>query len=58
MKFMERVRVHPDRIPTKEHYQAVFEHYENYQNLGGNNYIDIVMEQIIGLYLQHYEAGA
>lgn len=58
MKFMERIRVHPERIPTKEHYRAVFEHYQEYQKLGGNNYIDLVMDQIKDLYTQHYEAGA
>lgn len=58
MKFMERIRVHPERIPTKEHYQAVFEHYKQYQGLGGNHYIDLVMEQIEALYKQHYEAGS
>lgn len=57
MKFMERIRVHPERIPTKEHYQAVFEHYEQYHALGGNNYIDVVMEQIEDLYKQHHEAS-
>lgn len=58
MKFMERIRVHPERIPTKEHYQAVFDHHEEYQRLGGNNYVDLVMEQIKELYKQHYEAAA
>jgi hypothetical protein len=58
MKFMERIRVHPERIPTKEHYQAVFDHYEEYHRLGGNNYVDLVMGQIKELYKQHYEAGA
>lgn len=58
MKFMERIRVHPERIPTKEHYQAVFEHYKQYHLLGGNHYIDLVMEQIEDLYKQHYEAGS
>jgi hypothetical protein len=54
MKFMERIRVHPERIPTKEHYQAVFEHFHQYQKLGGNSYIDVVMEQIEVLYKIHY----
>jgi hypothetical protein len=54
MKFMERIRVHPNRIPTKEHYQAVFDHYEQYVNLGGNHYIDLIMEQIAALYREHY----
>lgn len=57
MKFMERIRTHPERIPTKEHYQAVFEHFQTYQELGGNHYIDLVMEQIEELYKQHYETG-
>ena len=51
---MERVRVHPERIPTKEHYQAVFEHYQAYQELGGNHYIDLVIQQIEELYKLHY----
>ena len=55
---MERIRVHPERIPTKEHYQAVFDHHEEYQRLGGNNYVDLVMGQIKELYKQHYEAAA
>lgn len=55
MKFMERIRVHPERIPTKEHYEAVFDHYEQYHNLGGNHYVDLVMQQIAELYKQHYE---
>jgi hypothetical protein len=56
MKFMERIKVHPERIPTKHHYQAVFEHYEQYEKLGGNHYVGIVMKQIEELYSQHYEA--
>lgn len=57
LKFMERVRVHPERIPTKEHYQAVFEHFHEYQKLGGNNYVDVVMEQIEELYKIHYNSS-
>lgn len=55
MKFMERIKVHPERIPTKQHYEAVFAHYEQYQLLGGNHYVDVIMAQIEELYKQHYE---
>ena len=56
MKFMERIRVHPERMPTKQHYEAVFAHYEQYKRLGGNHYVDLVMSQIRELYKMHYEA--
>lgn len=57
LKFIERVRTHPERVPTKEHYQAVFEHYQAYQSLGGNHYIDLVIEQIEALYAIHYNTA-
>lgn len=54
MKFMERLEIKSDRIPTKEHYRSVFENYKHYKVLGGNGYIDIVMDQIEELYKKHY----
>lgn len=52
---MERIRVHPERIPTKEHYQTVFDYFQEYKKLGGNQYIDILMEQIEGLFKVHHD---
>lgn len=52
---MERIRVHPERIPTKEHYQTVFDYFQEYKKLGGNHYIDILMEKIEELYKVHHD---
>jgi hypothetical protein len=54
MRFVERTHTKPHSIPSQEHYRSVFDNYNRYKELGGNGYIDIIIEQIEDLYKSHY----
>lgn len=44
----------PEHIPTPEHYKSVFDNYDRYKELGGNGYIDTIMENVRNLHHIHY----
>jgi hypothetical protein len=55
MRFVERTHTKPDLVPSQEHYRSVFDNYRRYKELGGNGYVDVLIEQIENLYKEHYK---
>lgn len=54
IRFTERVKTKPEHIPTQEHYKSVFDNYKRYKELGGNTYIDVIMDNVKVLFKIHY----
>lgn len=54
IRFNERVKTKPEHIPTQEHYKSVFDNYNRYKELGGNGYIDAIMDNIKSLFKIHH----
>lgn len=54
IRFSERLKTKPDRIPTEEHYRSVFENYTRYCELGGNGYIHAIMDNIKIVFRIHH----
>jgi hypothetical protein len=54
IRFNERVKSKPEHVPTQEHYKSVFDNYTRYSELGGNGYIDAIMDNIYALFKIHH----
>ena len=55
IRFNERLKIKPEHVPSPEHYKSVFTNYSRYKELGGNGYVDVIMDNIKELYKIHYK---